>query len=176
MAGSIRKLAAAVLAIVDALKFIQRGEEIPVRIRRRLAPVVIGQDGFLPAAQNIVWDLRTKHPDGYYLPLGFSAPLPTHLNTPAYFGALGDDYPDQSLRHQVKYGALFFADLDLQIVVCPHLLSLADGFANVDKELRRLRSLGYVEFNNNEESAFVYDKCVFSHNSQPRLDVGYTPT
>ena len=155
MLGSIRKLADAVRAIVDALKFIQRGEEIPVRIRRRLAPVVIGQEGFLPSAQGIIWDLRTKHPDGYYLPLDFSAPLPTHLNTSAYFDALGDDYPDQSLRHQVKYGALFFADLDLQIVVCPHLLSLADGFANVDKELRRLRSLGYVEFNNNEESAFV---------------------
>ena len=61
MGGSIRKLAAAVLAIVDALKFMQRGEEIPVRIRRRLAPVVIGQDGFLPAAQGIVWDLSLIH-------------------------------------------------------------------------------------------------------------------
>ena len=136
MSGSIRKLADAVRAIVDALEFIRRGEEIPVRFLRRLAPVVIGQEGFLPSARGIVWDLRTKHPDGYYLPLGFSAPLPTHLNTSAYFDALGDDYPDQSLRHQVKHGALFFADLDLQIVVCPHLLSLADGFANVDKELR----------------------------------------
>ena len=158
MGGSIRKLASAVLAIVDALKFMQRGEEIPVRTRRRLAPVVIGQDGFLPAAQGIVWDLRSKHPDGYYLPLDFSTPLPTHLNTSAYFDALGDDYPDQSLRHQVRHGALFFADLDLQIVVCPHLLSLADGFANVDKELRRLRSLGYVEFVNNEESTVMYDR------------------
>ena len=155
MPGSIHKLANAVRAIVDALEFIQRGEEIPVRLRRRLAPVDVGQDGFLPSARGVVWDLRTKHPDGYYLPLDFSAPLPTYLNTSAYFDALGNDYPDQSFRHQAKYGALFFADLDLRIVVCPHLLSLADGFANVDKELRRLRSLGYVEFNNNEESALV---------------------
>ena len=65
--GSIRKLADAVRGIADALEFIQTGEEIPVRFRRRLAPVVIGQDGFLPSARGIVWDLRTKHPDGYYL-------------------------------------------------------------------------------------------------------------
>ena len=35
------------------------------------------------------------------------------------------------------------------------MLSLADGFANVDKELRRLCSLGYVEFNSHEESVHV---------------------
>ena len=87
MPGSIRKLADAVRAIIDAQEFIQRGEEIPVRFRRRLAPVVIGQDGFLPSARDIVWDLRTNHPDGYYFPLDFSAPLPTHLNTSAYFDA-----------------------------------------------------------------------------------------
>ena len=57
MPGSIRKLADAVRAIADALEFIQTGEEIPVRFRRRLAPVVIGQDGFLPSARGIVWDL-----------------------------------------------------------------------------------------------------------------------
>ena len=96
MPSSIRTLADAVRAIVDALEFIKTGEEIPVRFRRRLAPVVIGQDDFLPSARDIVWDLRTKHPDGYYLPLDLSAPLPTHLNTPAYFDALGDDCPDQS--------------------------------------------------------------------------------
>ena len=45
--------------------------------------------------------------------------------------------------------------VSIQILVCPHLLSLADGFANLNKELRRLRSLGYFEFNNNEESAYV---------------------
>ena len=133
MPSSIRTLADAVRAIVDALEFIQTGEEIPVRFRRRLASVVIGQDGFLPSARGIVWDLRTKHPDGYYLPLDFSAPLPTHLNTSAYFDALGDDYPDQFFRHQVNHCALFFADLDLQIVVCLHFLSLADDLANVDK-------------------------------------------
>ena len=53
-----------------------------MRFRRRLAPVVIGQDGFLPSARGIVWDLRTKHPGGYYLPLDLSAPLPTHLKRP----------------------------------------------------------------------------------------------
>ena len=153
--GAIRKLACAIRVIVDALEHLRRGDELPARLRRQLAPVVVGQEGFLPAAQGIVWDLRSRHPDGHFLPLDFAAPLPTHLNTTAYFEAIGDDYPDQSLRHQVRHGALFFANIELQIVICPHLLSLADGFSNVDKELRRLCSLGYVEFNSNEESVHV---------------------
>lgn len=157
-AGSIRKLARALNAIADSLAHMQRGEELPPRLRRGLTTTVIGQDGFVPEARGIIWDLRSRHPEGHFLPLDFTAPIATHLNTDAYFDAIGDDYPDQSLRHQVRHGALFFADVDLQIVICPHLLSLADGFVNVDKELRRLHSLGYLEFNTTEEEAFAWHK------------------
>ena len=152
--GSITKLARALDTIAESLTFMRNGIELPVRLRRTLSTTVIGQDGFIPEARGIVWDLRSK-PDGYFRPLDFAAPIPTHLNTDAYFDAIGDDYPDQSLRHQVRRGALFFADVDLQIVICPHLLSLADGFKNVDRELRRLHALGYVEFNEHEEHAFA---------------------
>ena len=56
---------------------------------------------------NIFSDIASKGDQG---PIGldFSTPLPTHLNTSAYFDALGDDYPDQSLRHQVRHG--WFSD------------------------------------------------------------------
>ena len=35
-------------------------------------------------------------------------------------------------------------DADLQIMLTPHLLSLANGFERVDKELHRLANVGYI--------------------------------
>jgi hypothetical protein len=154
MPGSIRKLADAVRAIVGALEFIQTGEEIPVRFRRRLAPVVIGQDGFLPPARGIVWDLRTKHPGGYYLPLDLSAPLPTHLNTSAYFDALGDDYPDQSFATKSIMAPSSLPTWTSRSWSAP-TSSRLPTVCQRRQELRRSRSLGYAEFSNNEESALV---------------------
>ena len=55
--------------------------------------IVIGQDGFDDAARGVVWDLRSRHPDGHFLPLAFEEPITPHLNTDAMFDALGDDYP-----------------------------------------------------------------------------------
>ena len=75
------------------------------------------------------------------------------LNTSALFDALGDDFPDQSLRHQTLRGALFFAKLELQIVICPHILSLGDAFATAEKDLTRLASLGYLSVFSAEHEA-----------------------
>ena len=71
------------------------------------------------------------------MPLDFDTPISTHLHTRAFFGALGDDYPDQSLRCQVLNGALF-ADLALQIVICPHLLSLGPTLLEMAPRLEDL--------------------------------------
>ena len=130
MPGSIRKLADAVRAITDALRFIQRGDLGALPASPRAGRHQPGRFLALRSLHRLGSATQTPR---RILPLDFSAPLPTHLHTSAYFDALGDDHPDQSLRHQVKHRAHFFADLDLQVVVCPHLLSLADGFANVDK-------------------------------------------
>ena len=43
-------------------------------------------------------------------------------------------------------GAIFNADVALQIYMAPHLTTLAPGYEMVPKELKRLASAGYVEF------------------------------
>ena len=110
---AIRKLAKEQRPIVAVMKLHKAGLPIPRELQAQLKTIAIGQDGFVKAARGIVWDLRHRHPDGYFMPLDFDAPLNTHLNTQAMFGALGDDFPDQSLRHQILRGALIFAKLEL---------------------------------------------------------------
>ena len=142
---AIRKLAKELKPIIAVMKLYKEGLPVPRELQAQLKTIVIGQDGFVKAARGIVWDLRQRHPDGYFMPLDFDAPLNTHLNTHAMFDALGDDFPDQSLRHQILRGALFFAKLELQIAICPHMLSLGDAFTAAEKDLTRLSSLGYLE-------------------------------
>ena len=43
-------------------------------------------------------------------------------------------------------GANFNADVALQIVLQPHLTTLAPGYTRVDAELKRLEGEGYLEF------------------------------
>ena len=150
---AIRKLAKELKPIIAAMKLHKAGLPIPHELQAQLKPIVIGQDGFVKAARGIVWDLRQRHPDGYFMPLDFDAPLNAHLNTQAMFDALGDDFPNQSLRHQILRGALFFAKLELQIVICPHMLSLGDAFTAAEKDLTRLSSLGYLSIVSSEHEA-----------------------
>ena len=111
------------------MKLQKEGKPAPESLMAHCSTIVIGQGGFVEAGRGVVWDLRSRHPDGYFLPLAFDEPITSHLNTDAMFDALGGDYPDQSLRHQVEHGALFFASLDLQIATtCPHLVSLGGVF------------------------------------------------
>ena len=99
------------------MKLYKEGLPVPREPQAQLKTIVIGYDGFVKAAQGIVWDLRQRHPDGHFTPLDFDAPLNTHLNTTAMFDALGDGFLDQNLRHQILRGALFFAKLELQIAI-----------------------------------------------------------
>ena len=142
---AIRHLARKLKPIIAVMKLQRDGKPVPESLMAQCSTIVIGQDGFVDAARGVVWDLRSRHPDGHFLPLAFDEPITSHLDTDAMFTALGDDYPDQSLRHQVKHGALFFASLELQIVVCPHLVSLGDAFQVAERDLFRLARLGYLE-------------------------------
>ena len=142
---AIRHLARKLKPIIAVMKLQKDGKPVPESLTAQCSTIVIGQDGFVDAARGVVWDLRSRHPDGHFLPLAFDEPITSHLNTDAMFTALGDDYPDQSLRHQVKHGALFFASLELQIVICPHLVSLGDAFQVAERDLFRLARLGYLE-------------------------------
>ena len=49
-------------------------------------------------------------------------------------------YPDQRLVSFLVEGVRFEADVELQTVLVPHLMSLANGFDSVVKELKRMAS------------------------------------
>ena len=83
-----------------------------------------------------MWDCRKKS-SNCCVPLDFHDPLETDLN----LGALTEllpRYPDQTLVSYLLEGVRLEADVELQTVLVPHLMSLPKGFASVEKELRRL--------------------------------------
>ena len=109
--------------------------------------LAIGQDGFHPDARGIVWDLRGAT-EGTIKPLVFNPPgnqqvvfdwvnsngdhsVATHLNLiylaeECRSGCL-KDYPDQKILSQLFLGVRYKDDLELQLVLLPHLFSFADG-------------------------------------------------
>ena len=55
-------------------------------------------------------------------------------------------YPDQNMLSHLLEGVRFEADVELQTVLVPHLISLPKGFASVRNELYRLQTLGWYRF------------------------------
>ena len=110
----------------------------------RPSPIAIGQDEVQPWARGIVWDCR-KLSSQCCVPLDFHAPLDTDLNLDALTELLSR-YPDQTLVSYLLEGVRLEADVELQTVLVPHLMSLPKGFASVEKELRRLHTSGWYEF------------------------------
>ena len=109
--------------------------------RRRPPPMVLGQNDMLPWARGRIWDCRSaccKVQD-------FSEPMQTHLNLD-YLRTRLKNYPDQYLVANLLEGARLDADVELQSVFIPHLLSIAKGFRSVAKEIRRLQQLGWYDF------------------------------
>jgi hypothetical protein len=110
--------------------------------RTHNTPLAIGQEYFWPEARGVVWDLRQFHAGtGPISPLDFNAPIKTGFDLDFVARELGD-WPDRELVDMVQHGAQFKADVELQIVLSPHLVSLAVGFTNVDKGIQKLRDIG----------------------------------
>ena len=110
----------------------------------RPRPIAIGQDEVKEWARGIVWDCR-KRVTSCCVPLDFHGPFETNLNRPA-LGRLLHAYPDQTLVANLLEGVRLDADVELQTVLVPHLISLPNGFASVEKELRRLHQEGWYSF------------------------------
>ena len=158
---SILKIVKFLRHLVLAMQYIKAGKKIPSSLRAKLKTLVIPQSGFHPLAQDVTWDLRQRHPDGHFMPLDVERPIDSHLHTKALFDALGESYPDQSLRYQILNGALFFANDDaMQIVICPHLLSIADGFPLMEKTFIRREKLGYLTFTSTEHEIEIGQEMV----------------
>ena len=102
---------------------------------------VIGQSGFHEKARGIVWDMRGAE----IVPLDFDAPICSHLDTER-LGSLLCCFPDQALISHLTQGVTYGADLALQIVLSPHLISLPQGALSVESNLRRFQQLGWYGF------------------------------
>ena len=172
---AIRKLAKELRPIIAVMKLYKAGLPVPHELLAQCKTIAIGQDGFVEAVRGIVWDLRRLHPDEYFMSLDFDAPLNTHLNTQAMFDALDDGFPDQSLRHQILRGALFFAKLELQIFICPHMLSLGDAVTAAEADLTRLSSRGYLSVVSAEHNALGDDELICALGILPVPPVRCTP-
>ena len=154
---AIRDTLRGVKAIVDDLDSLARDHENFVRKAKLV--IIKNHDAFWPDAQDIPWDLR--HPqydsDGaYFVPVDFDEPLGSHVSDDL-FDQLGEEYDDQQIRYMMHGGMIFATNPDMDIVICPHLLSLANGFERVGRELSRLHAAGYLEFVEPHEAHVVRD-------------------
>ena len=109
--------------------------------RDRPRALAVGQLELHPWARGRVWDCRGP----CCKLLDFRAPINTHLNL-AYLRRRLADYPDQYFVANLLEGARLDADVELQSVFVPHLVSLPKGYKAVGKELRRMRGLGWYDF------------------------------
>ena len=110
----------------------------------RPQPLVLGQDAMLPWAQGRIWDLTFERAQ-CAVPLDMTLPIETHLNL-EFLGRRLATYPDQNMLSHLLEGVRFEADVELQTVLVPHLISLPKGFASVRNELYRLQTLGWYRF------------------------------
>lgn len=108
--------------------------------RRWNTPLCLGEHARVNEAQGIIWDFRAKHPDGYYEPLDFTAPLDTHLNTDFLRAKLGFTRDRGMLSQLCDVGVVFDADVELQTLIFPHLIDLPPGYRQCDKEIKRRAS------------------------------------
>ena len=132
--AAIRRFGIQVRRIPNAFKDLGFGQAV-----EHIEPLVIGQDEFLPAARGIIWDCRELDIYGFCSPLDYSAPPNSDLNRGFILHHYGPSglfpWPDQELISQVVNGVQFQANLPLQIVLLPHLVSLPLGFSSVEKEI-----------------------------------------
>ena len=92
-----------------------------------------------------MWDIRDLTNIRF---LDYNAKLDSHFDL-QYLAELHDDCADRRMVPQAtSTGANLAADVDLQIYLAPHLITLAPGYELVSKEIKRLAAAGYVEFIN----------------------------
>lgn len=104
--------------------------------------LVIGQDQFLEQARGVIWDCRGFEYGLPAVPLDFDAPVSSNLND----GFIQDElrfWPDQEMVGFILDGVQFKAELPLQIVLGPHLVSLSKAWKNVENEIIRKTDLKY---------------------------------
>jgi hypothetical protein len=104
--------------------------------------LVIGQDQFHYCAKGYIWDCRGRRECEL---LDFGADISTDFAIPN-LRARFEGYPDQRLASNILEGVRLEADLELQIVLMPQLVSIGDGYHSVQKTVRELKGMGFYQF------------------------------
>lgn len=137
-----RKVRRWVKTALDQLLCVEQGEEGCELLRPHATS--IGQQAMEPWARGIVWDLTFERSE-CAVPLDFTLPIESGLNLP-YLARRLEGYPDARLLSNLLEGVRFEADVELQTVLVPHLISLSKGFHSVRKELYRLHAKDWYRF------------------------------
>lgn len=128
--------------VYTQLEYLAEVSELGVRaIRKSNKALALGQDAFKPQARGIVWDLR-KLEEGIITPVDFEAPIESHLNLELLREELAD-WPDQELVSFLLEGVRYKADVGMQIVLLPHLVSLRDGYGSLQAEVDKYAQAGW---------------------------------
>ena len=109
--------------------------------RRRAKPIALGQSEMRQWARGFVYDCR-KLRSPCCVVANFSEPFDSGLNL-KYIQRRLKGYPDQALLSHLLDGVRLDADVELQTVLVPHLMSITKGFMAVAKELKRMQELGW---------------------------------
>ena len=125
-------------SMIDLARMQMYGEKAGRKYNKVLA---LGQDAFVPRARGIVWDLRQAD-KGIIVPLDFGKQIDTHWNLDYIWDNL-KHYPDQELVSMLLQGVQYKADLDLQIVLLPHLISFGAGCKLIQKEVMEYAEKGW---------------------------------
>ena len=127
------------------VQFMQCAEQVGADCQYLRPPAIaVGQECQVEQARGLVWDFTFERSE-CGVPLDFRTPVESNLNVDFLLQEL-QGYPDQRLISYIAEGVRFEAEVELQAVLVPHLLSLTQGFANVRKEVFRLEAMRWYRF------------------------------
>eukprot|EP00965_Chrysotila_dentata_P092769 3063023-Pleurochrysis_carterae.AAC.2 len=122
-----------------------------------------GQACFVPATRGCLWDLRGP----VIMPLNFTACPASPLNV-AFITTSLPEWLDARMLSYLTHGIRFEVDLPLQIVRFPHLISFPNGFASLQKEVRRMQSWGRFDIFSHLPHLPIRMIC---HGAKPRVSL-----
>ena len=130
-------------AVTDLQRMKQMGRAAGQKFNEVL---VLTQEDLFPEARGVIWDLRRAGEGNVVLP-DFQVKVETHPNL-EYLRwqcekGLLKEYPDQELVSQLMLRVSYKDELDLQIVLLPHLISFVDGCKQIQAEVKELVSHGW---------------------------------
>ena len=108
-------------------------------------PFIVGRSGFKPGVYPTIWDMRAPDADGFYHPVDFVGPIKSpHMDLPGIRDYLSG-CRDRAIVDMVTLrGCHFNANVEYQLVILPHLISMPPGFALTSIEIKRLEKEGYL--------------------------------